>query len=113
MIFLALIFYIVSMLGIPVLGNLNFLIAPVVLFGIAQALNIPTVQAMLATIAPMEHRAVFMSINGMVLRLGQTLGPIVTGLAYSFYGMNSPFILGAVLASTMLLLIPFLQKHKS
>jgi MFS family permease len=37
-----------------------------------------------------------MSINGMVLRLGQTLGPLMMGLALTQRGIRGPFFAGAV-----------------
>jgi MFS family permease len=68
------------------------------MFGAAMGLNIPSLQTLLAGLAPAERRAAFMSINGMVLRLGQTLGPVVMGVMYASGGLRAPFFGGAVLA---------------
>jgi len=60
--------------------------------------------------APIEYRAAFMSINGMVLRLGQTLGPLIMGLVFTFGGINGVFFTAAVLGVLMsLTLIWFLK----
>ena len=39
-----------------------------------------------------------MSINGMVLRIGQTLGPLVIGIGYSIGDMNGVYYLSALVA---------------
>jgi predicted MFS family arabinose efflux permease len=64
-------------------------------------MNLPCIQTRLSGLAPINHRAAFMSINGMVLRLGQTLGPLTMGLAMALYGMNGAFFTGAGLAIFM------------
>ena len=76
---------------------------PVFLFGMAQGMNLPSIQTLLTGLAPMELRAGFMSLNGMVLRLGQTVGPLLMGLAYGIGGMGAVFYFSAALALVMFL----------
>ena len=102
---IAFIIYGISLLIIPFISNLWLLVFPLVLFGIAQGLNIPSLQTMLTNLAPAENRAAFMSINGMVLRLGQTLGPILMGLAFIISGLSGVYIIGAIFAFMMFFLI--------
>lgn len=83
-------YFIISIL-IPNIHNLYLLIVPVMLFGTAQALNIPGLQTILANLAPDRQRGVFMSINGMVLRIGQTLGPIVIGIGYTLADIKGAY----------------------
>ncbi|NJB67656.1 MFS family permease [Desulfobaculum xiamenense] len=90
--------YAASALLLPLMPDMWAVILPVLLFGVAQALNIPNVQAMLAGLAPMEQRGAFMALNGMVLRVGQTLGPLVMGGAYALWGLDGVFATGAGLA---------------
>lgn len=100
--------YVVSMLIIPGLGSLWTNLIPAAVFGAAQGINLPGTMTLLASSAPMEYRAAFMSVNGMVLRLGQTLGPVVTGAVYGMAGMSATFYTGAafaVIMAAMLLLI--------
>lgn len=85
------------------------LILLILCFGMAQALNIPSLQTILANIAPDDQRAAFMSLNGMILRLGQTLGPVVIGLGYSLYNVQGAYyfagavaIIGLVVTFTMI-----------
>ncbi|MCK4920050.1 MAG: MFS transporter [Bacteroidales bacterium] len=79
-------FYIISLCLIPFIPNESLMLIPAFFFGAAQGINIPNVQTMLVSIAPMEYRAAFMSLNGMVLRIGQTLGPLIAGLFFAFWG---------------------------
>jgi MFS family permease len=86
-------------------------ILPAVLFGIGQGLNMPTLMTMLTELAPEENRAVFLSLNSMSLRLGQTLGPLIMGVVFSLFGIEAVFAFGAALALVMVaLLCAFLGK---
>ena len=49
-------------------------------------------------IAPVDRRGAVMSLNGTVLRLGQTLGPPVMALVYRVAGIDAVFYFGAVFA---------------
>ncbi len=97
--------YIIAMMLIPFIPGIWYMLVPIIVFGIAQGFNIPSVQTLLAGMAPIEHRAAFMSVNGMVLRLGQTLGPILIGLFYAFGGIDWAYYSGALLALLMLITI--------
>ena len=107
----AFILYAFSMILIPFVLSLWWLLFPLVLFGIAQGLNIPSLQTLLADLAPSENRAAFMSINGMVLRLGQTLGPLVMGLIFELWGISGVYFGGAFLAVIMFFLIVLMIKN--
>jgi MFS family permease len=107
----AFILYAFSMILIPFVLSLWWLLFPLVLFGIAQGLNIPSLQTLLADLAPSENRAAFMSINGMVLRLGQTLGPLVMGLIFELWGISGVYFGGAFLAVLMFFLIVLMIKN--
>ena len=74
---LAFALYALSFWAIPWAPGHWFVAFPVALFGIAQGMNYPVVMSLLAGRASTEHRAIFMSVNGMVLRVGQTLGPLI------------------------------------
>ncbi|MBC7076059.1 MAG: MFS transporter, partial [Syntrophomonadaceae bacterium] len=81
---------------------------PTILLGAVQGLNIPTLQTILAEQAPLEYRAVFMSLNGSILRLGQTLGPVVVGAVFAFGGYNGAFWAGTAAALIGILVIKFM-----
>jgi MFS family permease len=97
----AFVLYALTLTLIPFVPALWFFLIPSILFGAAQGMNLPCIQTRLSGLAPINHRAAFMSINGMVLRLGQTLGPLTMGLAMALYGMNGAFFTGAGLAIFM------------
>ncbi len=97
--------YALALLTIPSFPTVWSLWIPIVLLGIAQGLSIPNLQALLAGLAPMEHRGAFMAINGVALRVGQTLGPLLMGAVFSIWGMDSTFYAAAVVAAAMLVLV--------
>jgi ACDE family multidrug resistance protein len=104
--------YILSLVLLPLAHNLWTLSVPVLLFGIANGLNVPSILTVLNDYAPDEYRAAFMSMNGMVLRLGQTLGPLLVGIAVELVGMVGSFFVSAGLAVVMLvIMIPILQQE--
>ncbi|WP_244963536.1 MFS transporter [Oceanidesulfovibrio marinus] len=83
------------------MDGLWWFVLPIALFGLGQGLNLPSVQSLLTSYAPMEQRGAFMAVNGMALRLGQTLGPLVMGGLYAFFGINGVFYGGSVVAVVM------------
>jgi MFS transporter, ACDE family, multidrug resistance protein len=93
--------YGLALLLIPAMPQIWLLLVPTVVFGLAHGVNIPAIQTVLARLAPMEHRGAFMSANGMVLRLGQTLGPLVAGACASQWGVDGAFVSAAMLAAIM------------
>jgi predicted MFS family arabinose efflux permease len=74
------------------------LAAPAVLLGFSFATTIPVVQVLLVAIAPVDRRGAVMSLNGTVLRLGQTLGPPVMAVVYRLAGIDAVFFAGAAFA---------------
>jgi len=94
--------YVVSVTSLPFARHLSLLFVPILLFGFANGITIPSVLAILSRIAPPDLRAVFMSVNGMVLRLGQTVGPILAGMTYAALGLSAVFWVGGGVAAAML-----------
>ncbi|HUS70344.1 MAG TPA: MFS transporter [Anaerolineae bacterium] len=97
--------YAVPLVAIPMVSSLWLYLIPVSIFGVAQGINMPSQMALLAEQAPMEQRGAMMSVNGMVLRLGQTLGPLVMGVVLTMSGLNGVFFGGAVCAVVMLAVV--------
>ncbi|SOB60022.1 Major facilitator superfamily MFS_1 [Pseudodesulfovibrio profundus] len=100
----AAILYGFSMVLMPMAPGIWHVIPPVICFGLAQGLNIPTVMTMISSLAPMEQRGAFMAANGFLLRLAQTLAPIFMGGIYGLFGMQAIFITGLLCAVAILLL---------
>lgn len=101
----ACVLYALAMVGVLLVPRLWLFVIPAIIFGIAQGLNMPSIQTLLAGLAPMKQRAALMSINGMVLRLGQTLGPLVMAMVFATWGMGAVFYAGASFAVAMLILV--------
>lgn len=80
---------------IPSLHNVWLLILPMLLSGIAQCLVLPSSQALLAGLATQEARGGVMAINATVQAVGQALGPILAGTAFSLWGMQGVFFASA------------------
>ncbi len=91
-------FYLIVSLAIPHVNHMCLFLLPILIFGAAQALNMPSLQTSLANLAPDNQRGAFMSLNGMVLRIGQTLGPLIIGIGYSVGEMNGVYYLSAFVA---------------
>lgn len=68
------------------------------LSGCAQGLNQPALQTRLSELASDASRGVVLSLNGMVLRLGQAVGPLLLGIALIAGGLGAIFFAAAGLA---------------
>jgi ACDE family multidrug resistance protein len=90
--------YALAMVLIPFMPNLWLLLIPAIICGMANGANMPSIQTSVAELAPLEYRAAFMSLNTTMLRLGQTIGPPLLGLAYVYGGLDTTFFAGAGLA---------------
>lgn len=92
------ILFAISLGAIPLLPALGYVLFSTTCFGAAMGINTPTVPGLLTGLAPQGNRGVFMSLNGMVLRLGQTLGPLIMGGIFILGGMTGVFWGGVVIA---------------
>jgi ACDE family multidrug resistance protein len=70
--------------------------APVIFIGFGIGLNVPVIQTILAGEATIKERGAILSIFGMTLRLGQTLGPLIMLLISGIFGFISIFFAGAI-----------------
>lgn len=102
---MAFILFAIALSLIPLVHNLWFLLVPVLIFGAGQGINLPSFMNLLTNYAPLENRAAFMSMNGMVLRAGQTLGPVVMGFVYNTLGLDFVFYSGGAFALLMFVLV--------
>ena len=90
--------YALALALIPLMPSLWFLLIPTIVLGVAGGANLPSIQSLVAGLAPTEYRGAFMSINATMLRLGQTIGPPLMGLVYVYRGFNATFLAAAALA---------------
>jgi len=105
--------YAITLVSVPFVKSIYVLLLPTALLGLANGLNMPVMQTILAGLAPREQRAAFMSVNGMVLRIGQTVGPLYTGLFYGIAGLQGAFFFSLipVLISAVMVFFAFRDKN--
>jgi MFS transporter, ACDE family, multidrug resistance protein len=101
----AFVLYAAALVAVALIPTLPLLLAPAVLFGVAQSMNLPNTFSLLSGHAPAENRGAFMSINGMTLRLGQTLGPLLMAATSGLLGLTSAFLAAAALAAVTFALV--------
>lgn len=104
--------YGLALLLMPFVPRLWLFSIPVVIYGVGHGINIPTIMTLLAGMAPTAHRGAFMAVNGMVLRLGQTLGPVLMAAAAAIGGMAAAFYAGAGVALAMLSIVLFMPPER-
>ena len=100
------------MIAIAFEGNVWIVLAAMMLFGAANGINIPSILGALTALAPAEYRAAFMSLNGMLLRLGQTVGPLGAGWLLHRWGLTGIYIGNAILAVVALVLVAALVRER-
>lgn len=94
-------FYFLAMLSLLISHSWFQAVASVMVFGLGHGLLIPSIQNLLVGFASIKERAAFMSVSSMVLRIGQTLGPLVIGIFYVMGGLQGSILAGAVVAVVM------------
>ncbi len=107
MLFQGMIFYTVSLILLAYSTSWWMVVIPVMIFGLGHGINIPIIQTLLVSYAPMKERAAFMSINSMVLRIGQSLGPPLMAFVYGIGNLKFVFLAGAGIAILMALVVTF------
>ncbi len=66
--------------------------------GLGHGLAVPSIMALHTRLAPEGMTASYLTLNSFVFRLGQTLGPMLMAVVYSFYSLSTVFLVAAVLA---------------
>jgi predicted MFS family arabinose efflux permease len=109
---MAFVLFALSFFLIPVAPGYWWAALAVGVFGIGQAWNYAVVLTLLAGEAPDEHRAIFMGVNGMVIRAGQALGPVIMAGVFAAGGMASVFYSASGLCLVVFLILPFLLRRR-
>ncbi len=97
----AFVLYVAVLVIIPLMPNLPSLLVPAVIFGFAQGINFPNIFSMLTGSVEAENRGALIALNGMGFRIGQTLGPLLMGLAAATLGIAGAYYATAGLAAAM------------
>lgn len=90
--------YSIALIVIPAMGSEILLVIPCIVFGMAIGINNPNVQTLIAKTVRPEQRAAILSINGMVLRLGQTIGPLIMATFFAIGGYVVSYIMAGFVA---------------
>jgi MFS transporter, ACDE family, multidrug resistance protein len=101
----AFVLYAAGLVCVAFAPNLWLLLVPTVLFGVAQGINLPNVFSLLNAHAPSHNRGAFMATNGMALRAGQTIGPLLMALTAATLGLTGAYLAASALALIALLLV--------
>lgn len=73
-------------------------------YGAAEGLLIPSLQDLAMEVSPDAHRAAVMAAWVSVVRIGQTVGPILTGYALTVWTTGTTLLTGAALGGVILVL---------
>ncbi|MBD2002900.1 MULTISPECIES: MFS transporter [Cyanophyceae] len=88
------VFYAIALFIVPFVTNMWLLLIPTTIFGIGLGIGFPSIQTLLAALAPREYLATVIAVNGTFFGLGQTLGPLLMGIAFGIGGIHSVFFAG-------------------
>ena len=101
--------YTLALVITPTIGQIWMLFIPSILFGIAHGMVFPTTQALFAQLAPSSNRGGFMAVGATVVPLGQALGPLLAGFAFSAWEIKGVFYAGSVFAMAIFILLNYLK----
>lgn len=101
------VFFAIALSIVPFVPNLWLLLIPTTLFGIGLGIGFPSIQTLLADLAPREYLATVVSVNGTFFGLGQTLGPLLMGVAFGLGGISSVFYAGMGFAIATLIVFRY------
>jgi len=102
--------YTAAMLIFPVIPSLWLFVIPTIIYGFGTGINAPSAQSILVELASEDIRAGFLSVNSIVLRIGQTLWPLIMGIIIGLWGIESAFFAGASFSLLMLAMTAVLLK---
>jgi len=95
---------VVSYVTLGLTTTLAIAIVAALVYGTSEGLFIPMLQDVTLEGAPDEHRAVVIAVWVGFARLGQTIGPLLAGMAIGLVGTGPTFVFGAGIAILILLL---------
>lgn len=93
--------YALVMVTIALATDPWLLTLPAILFGAVNGMAVPSLFTWLMGLVSDEHRAAILAVNASVLRLGQTLGPVVGSALLVLGGLDAVFFGAASLAIVM------------
>ncbi|BAL81469.1 major facilitator superfamily protein [Caldisericum exile AZM16c01] len=107
------VFYAISMILFEISKNYAFLTLGAISFGAAQGINITLTPQLINKFTDERLRGFTMTVNGSMVNLGQTIGPLIFSYAYRFAKLNGVFILGFLVSLLGVLLTTKLTTSKT
>ena len=102
---LSFLFYGIGSASFLLFSNPNYFFISSAIFGIGHGVNVPTLISIISNIVPQENTAGFLSILRASSLLGQTGGPVLFGVFFVYFGLNSTFIFGSIFALIAITLV--------
>ncbi|HET9259494.1 MAG TPA: MFS transporter [Acidimicrobiia bacterium] len=94
----------VSYVTLGLTATLWVAVGAALLYGTSEGFFIPMLQDVNMEGAPDEHRGAVIAVWVGAARLGQTVGPVLAGLALGLVGTSATFMIGAVIPVAILLI---------
>ena len=107
----AFLLYAVTLIWIPQINISWMIILPILLFGAAQGINLPSSQTLMINAAPYESRGVFLALNATVILTGITLGPFLAALTFNKIGLEGLYYAGGGVALVFGIILLFTCKN--
>ena len=101
----AFVLYSLALVIASIIPSLWLLLIPAVILGVANGINVPNLFSLLNDVAPSDNRGAFLSINGMMLRLGQTIGPLFMAAIAVPLGLTGAYLAAAAVALAALVMV--------
>lgn len=98
-------FYAGALVLVPFWPRWELIALSSLLFGTAMGLNLPSLFTLLTDAVPAESRGAIVATNGMTLRLGQTIGPLLASGISMLYGLDAVFFSAAGFAVAILVVL--------
>ncbi len=103
--------YLISLAVIPLMPSIYLIIPFMLLYGCGQGINIPSVQTNLIQSVDKSFRATILALNGMLLRIGQTIAPLTFSALAQWQGVEAPYFFAMLLPIFLLILAYKLIPH--
>ncbi|MBE0447559.1 MAG: MFS transporter [Actinobacteria bacterium] len=89
--------YSIALFLIPFIKSLPMLTLPLILFGIGHGLNMPSLQVIATELAPTQYRGALVSMFGVTMKVGQTIGPPLLGIVLAMSDLQAVFLITSAL----------------
>lgn len=96
--------FVVAFTTIGLAGAVAVLVVGAILYGASEGALIPSLQDEAMEASPDEHRGAVVAVWVSAARAGQTVGPLIAGVAMSFWATGTVFVAGTSIAVVVALL---------